>query len=203
MRTVESSETQESRAEAANQTANLIVKLWDHRASLPGRANPMYDYQAALELLSNIRTDSNSFWSSRSPPTDSLEGLCEEVVKAANSLADIFLRTQIPEEPPSKTVLDHLSKEQLEILIKLYEAPASTDQSSEQEEPVSAESALVQFRRDRQLKTLDSVIEAASRMRNLLGVEDDHSITLADSTEEMNPSASASKKRPRTRLKRM
>ncbi|WP_198403767.1 hypothetical protein [Burkholderia oklahomensis] len=46
-----------SGAEAQREACQTILKLWEHRATLSGRANPMEEYKSALQLLRSLRKD--------------------------------------------------------------------------------------------------------------------------------------------------
>lgn len=42
---------------AKKEASETILKLWEHRATLTGRANPMEEYGSALKLLRSLRKD--------------------------------------------------------------------------------------------------------------------------------------------------
>jgi hypothetical protein len=42
---------------AQREACETILKLWEHRATLTGRANPMEEYGSALKLLRSLRKD--------------------------------------------------------------------------------------------------------------------------------------------------
>lgn len=44
-------------AAAQREACETILKLWEHRATLSGRANPMEEYGSALQLLRSLRKD--------------------------------------------------------------------------------------------------------------------------------------------------
>ncbi|WGS45249.1 hypothetical protein LFL97_21105 [Burkholderia sp. JSH-S8] len=46
-----------SGAEARREAGQVILRLWEHRATLSGRANPMEEYRSALQLLRSLRKD--------------------------------------------------------------------------------------------------------------------------------------------------
>lgn len=47
------------RAEARKQAANLIMKIWDRRMSLPGNAYPLAKYRNVLRVLDLLRPSAN------------------------------------------------------------------------------------------------------------------------------------------------
>lgn len=44
-------------AAAQREACEMILKFWEHRATLSGRANPMEEYRSALQLLRSLRKD--------------------------------------------------------------------------------------------------------------------------------------------------
>lgn len=53
------------RVEARKQAADLILKIWERRASLPGNAYPLAQYKDVLQVVNLLRPDANP-WQRRS-----------------------------------------------------------------------------------------------------------------------------------------
>ncbi len=51
-----------ARREAQKRASDTILKIWDHRANLPGHANPLARYREILEVLSELRPDTNDWF---------------------------------------------------------------------------------------------------------------------------------------------
>jgi hypothetical protein len=52
----------ESKADIENQCIDLILKLWNNRATLPRRARPVGDLEPAAKLLNQIAQQSDGHW---------------------------------------------------------------------------------------------------------------------------------------------
>lgn len=57
----ENGPTAENRSEAHKDAVDTIVRIWEHRASLPGKAYPLAPYGDVLKVLNSLRPDSNPF----------------------------------------------------------------------------------------------------------------------------------------------
>ncbi len=55
IRDAEEAKDGEARKEAAQLATETILKIWDHRANLPGDANPLARYREALQVLLELR----------------------------------------------------------------------------------------------------------------------------------------------------
>ncbi len=52
-------ETPAERAIAEDRAVETVLKLWEHRAALPGQAYPLAQFKGILELLSKLTPDAN------------------------------------------------------------------------------------------------------------------------------------------------
>jgi hypothetical protein len=57
----ENAETPEDRLRAQAQATETILKIWEHRTALPGRAYPLAPYQDILQVLNRLRPGDNPF----------------------------------------------------------------------------------------------------------------------------------------------
>jgi hypothetical protein len=59
--TAENGSSDAVRSKARKEAAETIIKLWDHRAALPGRAYPLAPYKHVLQVLDRLRPAENPF----------------------------------------------------------------------------------------------------------------------------------------------
>ena len=57
----ENAETPEDRLRAQAQATETILKIWEYRTALPGRAYPLAPYQDILQVLNRLRPGDNPF----------------------------------------------------------------------------------------------------------------------------------------------
>lgn len=57
----ENGPTADERSRARQNATETILKIWEHRASLPGRAYPLTSYKNVLLVLDRLRPDRNPF----------------------------------------------------------------------------------------------------------------------------------------------
>ena len=58
----ENGATKAARLKAYKTATETILKIWEHRASLPGKAYPLAPYKDVLKVLDVLRLDANPFW---------------------------------------------------------------------------------------------------------------------------------------------
>jgi hypothetical protein len=54
--------TEAERLKARQSATETILKIWEHRASLPGKTYPLAPYKDILKVLDRLRPDNNPFW---------------------------------------------------------------------------------------------------------------------------------------------
>ena len=57
----ENASTESERLSACKEAVKTIIKLWEHRTSLPGKAYPLKSYQNILLILDKLQPGSNPF----------------------------------------------------------------------------------------------------------------------------------------------
>ena len=57
----ENGSTAAKRIKARKEAAATILKIWDHRTSLPGKAYPLAPYRDVLRVIDRLQPDSNTF----------------------------------------------------------------------------------------------------------------------------------------------
>jgi len=57
----ENGSTEVARSKAQKQATETIIKIWEHRASLPGKAYPLAPYKEVLKVLNRLRPTENPF----------------------------------------------------------------------------------------------------------------------------------------------
>ena len=50
------------RTRARKEAATTILKIWEHRSSLPGKSYPLAPYRDVLRVIDRLQPDSNPFW---------------------------------------------------------------------------------------------------------------------------------------------
>lgn len=53
--------TEKARIDARRDACETILRIWEHRASLPGKAYPLAPYRNVIEVLDRLRPDDNPF----------------------------------------------------------------------------------------------------------------------------------------------
>jgi len=57
----ENGKTEDERNKAQKEATETILRIWEHRASLPGKAYPLKSYENILLVLDRLRPDNNPF----------------------------------------------------------------------------------------------------------------------------------------------
>lgn len=57
----ENGATEEIRSKACRDASETIIRIWEHRASLPGKAYPLAPYKDVLQVLNRLRPTNNPF----------------------------------------------------------------------------------------------------------------------------------------------
>lgn len=111
---------------AAEDRAMLaILRVWEYRQQLPGKAYPLSQYQKAADVLTSIHLQSNRFDAWRHLDSVSSLGLTLEMYGAASRLALFALIDLLPEQknslnPAAVALLETEEKEYLEAIEGIY-----------------------------------------------------------------------------------
>lgn len=141
------------------EACDTILKLWEHRATLSGRANPMKEYETALGMLQKLSNDGYFFVRGLHTENDPID----EFRQASASLLGSLLVLTLPENIDSGSVATRsLSKQERKFMKDLQviriRRLASIDDAMADEDPRDA------LRRD--------IREDIARMRRSLdGIE--------------------------------
>jgi hypothetical protein len=112
--------------EVAEDRAMLaIMRIWEHRQQLPGKAYPLSQYRKAADILTSIHLQSNRFHVWRQLDSVSSLGLTLDVCGAASRLALFALVDLLPERkvslnPAAVALLEAEEKEYLEAIEGIY-----------------------------------------------------------------------------------
>ena len=92
----ETSSTESERLRARKTATETIVKIWEHRRSLPGKAYPLAQYKNALMILDRLHPDSNPFWYFTRPTDTERDRLAAELFDGLTRLIIALLYVKIP-----------------------------------------------------------------------------------------------------------
>lgn len=96
--TAENGTTSEERIQAQARATETILKIWEHRASLPGRAYPLAPYKDILQVLNRLRPDDNPFKYFRHDPQARREQLAGELFDNLTRLVIALLLIRMPSD---------------------------------------------------------------------------------------------------------
>jgi len=110
------------RAEARKSTVETILRVWEHRASLPERAYPLAPYQNVLAVLHKLRPGANPFLRFRLGDRD-VDQLAADLFDSVSRLILALLLVKAPSNKKSsktdKIAGKSLSKEERQILVTI------------------------------------------------------------------------------------
>lgn len=99
------------------EACDTILKLWEHRATLSGRANPMKEYEAALRMLQKLSSEGYFFVRGLRTEDDPID----EFRQSSASLLGSLLVFTLPENIDSSSVTARsLSKQERKFLKELH-----------------------------------------------------------------------------------
>jgi hypothetical protein len=152
-------ETTSTLAEATKkETCDTILKLWEHRATLSGRANPMKEYETALRMLQKLSNE--GYFSVRGLRTE--DDPVDEFHHASASLLGSLLILTLPENIDNGSVATRsLSKLERKFMKELriirIRRMASIDDATTNEAPRSALRRDIREDIDRVRRSLDGI----------------------------------------------
>jgi hypothetical protein len=122
------------RGRARKNATETILKIWEHRASLPGNAHPLAPYKELLKVLDRLRPDANPFRYFGHHAETKREQLAADLFDSLSRLIISLLLMKAPDREESArvddAVLEALSKTEQRVLTALQQwselfAPAS------------------------------------------------------------------------------
>jgi len=165
------------RKAAEDRAMSAILRIWEHRQQLPGKAYPLSQYQKAADVLTSIHLQSNRFHAWRG--SVSSLGLTLEVCGAASRLALFALVDLLPEQkgslnPAAVAQLEAEEKEYLEAIEGIYTLFNSSPQgpSKKKKTRTSDEIDFDKLRRTR-LELLDELAKDIEKLKEAL-TDDPH-----------------------------
>ena len=133
----ENGETAAERLQARTRAMETILKVWEHRTSLPGNAYPLAPYKDVLQVLDRLRPDHNPFRYFSHYAKRTKEQLAAELFDGLARLIITLLLMKMPAGKESATVdeaaIEALSGTEQHVLTALQqwgELFASTSRSS-------------------------------------------------------------------------
>ena len=115
------SETQRKLALA--RASDVILKIWKHRAVLPGQTDPMSRYKSILPVLYKLRPDASP-WEFSGGTNDPIDSLVPKIHRSVTRLVAGLLLLRIPKLRKNRSrhggaVKEFLSKDEADILEQL------------------------------------------------------------------------------------
>ena len=171
---VEKCRNASDRKAAEDRAMSAILRIWEHRQQLPGKAYPLSQYQKAADVLTSIHLQSVRFDAWRQLDSVSSLGLTLEVCGAASRLALFSLADILPERknslnPAAVVLLEAEEKEYLEAIEGIYTLFYSSSQppAKSKKSRTSDEIDFDELRRTR-LELLDELAEDIEKLKVLL-----------------------------------
>ena len=130
--------TAAERLRARKSATETILKIWEHRASLPGNAYPLAPYEELLKVLDRLRPDDNPFRYFGPPAETKREQLAADLFDGLSRLIIALLLMKLPPGEESAKVdaaaIEALSETEQHVLRALQQWSdlfAPTPKSSE------------------------------------------------------------------------
>ena len=160
------------RKAAEDRAMSAILRIWEHRQQLPGKAYPLSQYQKAANVLTSIHLHSNQFHAWRGSVSNL--GLTLEVCGAASRLALFALVDLLPErkvslKPAAVALLEAEEKEFLDAIEGIYKLFNSFSQEPTKGEKTGTDAAIDfdELRRMR-LELLDELSKDIEKLKESL-----------------------------------
>lgn len=159
------------RAVAEERAVETILKLWKHRAALPGHAYPLAQFKEILELLSKLTPDANPWHrQARGERQQLLLGLFNDLVYLTNLLLSLEAKPpHFTSARTSKLLGSFLPPEEENVYLMLRrlvgletnasEPEASTDNGGEEDTPAIRELRRAIARTQEHLSSLLRVLD--------------------------------------------
>jgi hypothetical protein len=116
--------TADERLRACNSVTETIIKIWEHRTSLPGKAYPLAAYKEILKIVDRLRPDDNPFRFFGHPAETKREQLAADLFDDLSRLIIALLLMKLPPGEESAKVdavaVDALSETEQHVLTALH-----------------------------------------------------------------------------------
>ena len=121
----ENAKTVAGRAKARKQAVATILKVWEHRKSLPGKAYPLMPYEDVLAVLARLRPDNNPFRYRGYDAKTRIEQYAADLFDSLTRLIIALIFRKLPPQVWSEKVdvaaIKALSKPEQYMLVSLYQ----------------------------------------------------------------------------------
>ncbi|MFC1983842.1 hypothetical protein ACFLVO_02360 [Chloroflexota bacterium] len=121
----ENGSTVAKRTRARKEAATTILKIWDHRSSLPGKAYPLSPYIDVLRIIDRLKPDSNPFQYLGHHADNKREQLAAELFDGLSRLiiSLLLMKTDFGEKSVEKnlTAIEALSETEQRVLTALQQ----------------------------------------------------------------------------------
>ena len=115
--------TSAERLKARKSATETILKIWDHRTSLPGKAYPLAPYKDVLQVLDRLRPDDNPFRYFRHHGETKREQLTAALFDGLSRLIIALLLMKVPPGEESAkmddTAIESLNESEQHVLTAL------------------------------------------------------------------------------------
>ncbi len=146
MQQSENADTPRARRKARDQAAETILKIWERRATLPKRVNPLSEYGPVLEVVRHLNPTENAFGFYPFRGLMQRDELAAKLFDHLCRLTIILLLMKLPQIPqPSdddQVAQEHLEETERNLLIQLRswsglvpKAPAGTHEARRSRKP--------------------------------------------------------------------
>jgi hypothetical protein len=109
--------TTEAARAAQKEACKTILKLWEHRSELAGRANPMKEYETALQLLHQLSRNGYFVFGREDTSSDPIERFRQRSATLLSSLLVLILPTS---DGKSDVATRNLSKIERKLMHELH-----------------------------------------------------------------------------------
>lgn len=173
----EHAETPDERATARAEATETIIRIWEHRSSLPGRAYPLAPNRDILAILQRLRIDNNPFRFVGRAAESELDRLSERIFDGLARLVITLLLMKLPStDHPARVddaavkALDRTERHVFELLQEWGELIVSNENRAESSSIDGASGkAREEVLRDNAAQLVEKLSVALSELRGELG----------------------------------
>lgn len=98
MNEAETGKTEATRSKARKDATETIIKIWKHRASLPGNVYPLAPYKDLLQVLEQLQPSRNSFSNFGRTSISKKDQIVKSLLESINRLSIVISLIKIPAE---------------------------------------------------------------------------------------------------------
>lgn len=121
---VENGPTATERSKARQNAKETILRIWEHRASLPGKVYPLSSFRNVLVVIDRLRPDKNPFWSFKHRSGTKLDQLTASLFDVHSRLIIALLLMKLA--PTEKAVVSDIDPVAIEALDETEQLVLST-----------------------------------------------------------------------------